>query len=112
MSPRGGPRPLAAALGGVRERAQPVTLLAGAQGAWASVAGARVAAEAEPVAERDGVVTVACRSATWAQELDLLSPELLKRLNAALSGSGGASPDGPVRALRFTADHPPSAPGG
>ena len=34
--------------------------------------------------ERDGVVTVECRAATWAQELDLLQAELLERLNAAL----------------------------
>ena len=34
--------------------------------------------------ERDGVVTVGCRAATWAQELDLLQDELLERLNRAL----------------------------
>ena len=32
----------------------------------------------------DGVVTVACRSATWAQELDLMSPILLEKLREAL----------------------------
>ena len=32
--------------------------------------------EAEPVSERDGIVTVACRSAVWAQELDLMTGEL------------------------------------
>jgi predicted nucleic acid-binding Zn ribbon protein len=56
-----------------------------------------VAVEAQPVAERDGVVTVACRSATWAQELDLMHDELLERLNAAL-GHGG------LKRLRFTAE--------
>ncbi len=56
------------------------------------------------MAERDGVVTVACRSATWAQELDLLGPELLGRLNEALSEAGQAAPKAPVKALRFTAD--------
>ena len=30
------------------------------------------------------MVTVGCRAATWAQELDLLQDELLERLNAAL----------------------------
>jgi predicted nucleic acid-binding Zn ribbon protein len=43
-------------------------------------------AEAEPVSERAGTVTFACRSAVWAQELDLLSAELLERLNEALGG--------------------------
>ena len=39
---------------------------------------------AEPVAERDGVVTVACESAVWAQELDLLSERVIEALNEAL----------------------------
>ena len=59
--------------------------------------------EAEPVAERDGVVTIACRTAVWAQELDLLQTELLKRLNRALSGPESGGPEGPVEGLRFTA---------
>jgi predicted nucleic acid-binding Zn ribbon protein len=63
-----------------------------------------VAAQAEPVAERDGVVTIACRSATWAQELDLLQEELLSALNRALSDTGDAPAEGGLRGLRFTAD--------
>jgi predicted nucleic acid-binding Zn ribbon protein len=97
---RRGPRRLADALGAVREEAAPATPLAAVQGVWAQAAGAAVAAQAEPVSERGGVVTVACRSATWAQELDLLGPELLERLNGALAEAG--SP--PVERLRFTAD--------
>ncbi len=104
MSARRSPRPLAAALRGARAHAEPLTLLAAAQSAWRPAAGARVAAEAEPVAERDGVVTIACRSATWAQELDLLGPELLERLNKALSEAGRGANEAAVRALRFTAD--------
>jgi predicted nucleic acid-binding Zn ribbon protein len=57
---------------------------------------AAVELEASPVSERDGVITVACHSATWAQELDLLGPQILERLNANLPR--------PVKALRFTAD--------
>jgi len=63
-----------------------------------------VAGEAEPVAERQGVVTIACRSATWAHELDLLQPELLTRLNEVLAEADPEAIEGPVRALRFTAD--------
>lgn len=110
MSLRRGPRSLATALGDARRRAQPITLLAAVQGAWTAVAGTRVAEEAEPVAERDGMVTIACRSATWAQELDLLSPELVRRLNAALSVSGQDPPHAAVTALRFTADRSPAPP--
>ena len=99
------PRPLGAALHQARARAAPRTLLAATQSAWPTAAGARVAAEAEPVAERDGVVTIACRSATWAQELDLLHPELLQRLPTASSARPiRMRSTAPVRALRFTAD--------
>ena len=99
------PRPLADALRRARADAEPLTVLAAAQSAWPEAAGARIAAEAEPVGERDGVVTIACRSATWAQELDLLAPDLLERLNGALTGAGRSGQQAPVRALRFTADH-------
>ncbi len=96
MSPARRPRSIAAAIGAARAQAAPQTLLAAVQMAWPEVAGEAIAAEATPVAERAGVVTVSCRSAVWAQELDLLAPGLLERLNAAL--------DAPVDALRFTAD--------
>jgi hypothetical protein len=87
-----------------RARAQPKTLLAAVQSAWPAAAGDRVAAEAEPVGEREAVVTIACRSATWAQELDLLAPELVKRLNGVLQGAEFEARNGRVRGLRFTAD--------
>ena len=38
-----------------------------------------------PTAERDGVLTVTCQAAVWAQELDLMATELIARLNAALA---------------------------
>jgi predicted nucleic acid-binding Zn ribbon protein len=104
MSIRRGPRPVGAALRDVRATAVPATLLGAVQGAWARAAGAAVSREAEPVAERDGVVTIACRSATWAQELDLLQTELLGRLNDALAEAESGPPTEPVRGLRFTAD--------
>jgi predicted nucleic acid-binding Zn ribbon protein len=93
---RGRPRSLAGAIAAVRDRTAPATPLAAIQTAWPQVAGDAVAAEATPVRERDGLVTVSCRSAVWAQELDLLAPDLLERLNGVL--------DEPVKALRFTAD--------
>ena len=104
MSLRRLPRPLGDALRQALTAAEPLTLLAAAQSAWPAAAGARAAAEAEPVAERDGVLTIACRSATWAQELDLLGPELLERLNEALSEGGHRANQAAVTALRFTAD--------
>jgi len=104
MRPRRGPRPVGGALREVRAKAEPPTLLAAVQGAWAGAAGAAVSREAEPVAEREGVITVACRTATWAQELDLLQTELLERLDAALAAPESGRSVGTVRGLRFTAD--------
>jgi predicted nucleic acid-binding Zn ribbon protein len=102
------PRTLGEALRPVRAEAAPATLLGAVQGVWGQVAGTAIAAEAEAVAERDGVVTVACRSATWAQELDLLHDELLDRLNTALAAAERARSPGEAgfraERLRFTAD--------
>jgi predicted nucleic acid-binding Zn ribbon protein len=89
-------RPLAAAIGRLRSELAPPTLLAQVQERWHEAVGDGVAREAEPVFERDGVVTVSCRSATWASELSMLSNGLLARINELL-------PTGfQVRALRFT----------
>jgi predicted nucleic acid-binding Zn ribbon protein len=104
MSGRRSPRPLGAAVGLVRVRTEPKTLLGAVQGAWGTAAGTAVAAEAEPVAERDGVVTIACRSATWAQELDLLQDDLLAALDRALSDPARGPLEPALRGLRFTAD--------
>jgi predicted nucleic acid-binding Zn ribbon protein len=94
---RPAPRPIAAALDGYAREAAPATLLARVQGSWPEVAGEVVAAEARPASERAGTVTFSCTSGVWANELDLLSSDLLERLNAALAGTPGE----PVRALRF-----------
>ena len=100
MSFRRAPRSIGSTLRRVRAESAPLTVLAAAQVAWRDAAGEAVAAEAVPVAERDGVVTVACRSATWAQELDLLSEELASRLESALPEPFR----GQFAGLRFTAD--------
>ena len=94
------PRSLGYALERVRAQAAPATVLAAVQGAWPRAAGEAVAAQAEPVSERNGTITVACRSAIWAQELDLLQRDLLARLNEEI----GEDAPGPVQGLRFTAD--------
>jgi predicted nucleic acid-binding Zn ribbon protein len=73
------------ALEQVRESLVPDTLLAEAQAAWESAVGATIAAQAQPVAERAGVLTVSCAASVWAQELDLMGPEILERLNSTLA---------------------------
>ncbi|HZC14933.1 MAG TPA: DUF721 domain-containing protein [Thermoleophilaceae bacterium] len=95
------PRPIALALEGVAKGAEPATVLARAQAAWAEVAGPALGACTEPVVERGGVLTVACESAIWAQELELLGPDLLARLNALLNPAGGSADAPPLTRLRF-----------
>ena len=97
------PRPLRRALEDALGQAVPAGLLARVQAVWPDVAGAVVAQESTPVSEREGTVTVACRSAVWAQELELLATDLAGRLNARLE----ADPAGrPVTSLRFVVRDP------
>jgi hypothetical protein len=93
-------RPLAPAFERVADALRPATLLAEVQRVWDGVAGDALAASCTPVAERDGVVTVACGSGVWAQELDLMSELLADRLNDALGRPA-------VRRLRAVATPPP-----
>lgn len=95
------PRALGESIRSLRETTAPQTPLAAAQAVWAQAVGPTVAAQASPVKERDGVLTVACRSATWAQELDLMQDELLASLGRAL---GSEAEQSPISGLRFTAD--------
>ena len=80
---RAGPRPVSFALDGLADALEPPTLLAAVQRVWPNAA-AGFAAVSEPVAERDGVVAVACDSAVWSAELDLMSELVVKQINAAL----------------------------
>ena len=98
------PRPLARALEGALRRAEPPTLLARVQASWTTAAGAGLAARATPVSEREGVVTVACESAVWAQELELLGRDLTVRLNEGLGPVEG----GRVTGLRFVTGSAPN----
>ena len=67
------------------------------QEAWPEACGAAIAANSEPVAERDGAVTIACASGAWAQELELMGDELRARIDALVGAER-------VLRLRFTAD--------
>jgi len=98
---RRAPRPLSGAIGDLADRLAPKTTLAEVQRVWAGAVGAVVAKEATPTTERDGTLTVACRSSVWAQELDLMGPELVGRLNAALGSDR-------ISALRCVASPPRS----
>jgi predicted nucleic acid-binding Zn ribbon protein len=94
VSRRRAPRQAASAFRVARDRAAPRTGLAAVQAAWRSAVGDRVAAVANPVAERAGTLTVECADAVWAQELDLMQERLLESLREEL---GERAP----RALKF-----------
>ena len=96
-----GPRPLGLSLRSAVQLARPATLLAAVQSAWPGVAGAVMAAAAEPVREREGTVTFACESAVWAHELELMAPGLVVSLNEALGAQR-------VEELRFTVGSGPN----
>ena len=94
---RHSPRPLSVALERLAGQLAPATPLARVQLVWAEAVGDAVAREAQPVAMRDATLTVACHSAVWAQELDLMSSALTGALNEALG-------EPVVAALRCRAD--------
>ncbi|HTU79459.1 MAG TPA: DUF721 domain-containing protein [Solirubrobacteraceae bacterium] len=81
---RRAPRPLAVAVQELTGAIAPAGTLARVQELWDRAAGPAIAAAARPTGERDGVLTVSCEAAVWAQELDLMSAELIARLNGAL----------------------------
>ncbi|MGH2866270.1 MAG: DciA family protein [Solirubrobacteraceae bacterium] len=78
------PRTLEDAFERLTEDLAPATLLAEVQRVWPATVGAAIAAEAEPTSERAGVVTISCSASVWAQELDLMAPQIISRLNAVL----------------------------
>lgn len=80
----------------IRDELAPQTLLAEAQRAWPEAVGASIAAEARPTAERGGTLTVSCSASVWAQELDLMAPAIIERLNSLLR-------DGEISRLRCVA---------
>ena len=76
---------------GMTERLAQVGVIA----EWAEVVGAQIASVTEPVSiTADGVLWVRVTTAAWMNELSLLAPTLLQRLNAV---PGRA----PVKQLRF-----------
>lgn len=81
---RPAPRPLSLALEDLTIGLAPATTLARVQQAWEQVVGSVIAQAGLPTAEHDGVLTITCADAVWAAELDLMSAELVVRLNQTL----------------------------
>jgi predicted nucleic acid-binding Zn ribbon protein len=66
------------------EQISPATPLAQIQSVWEQAAGSTISASAQPIKEREGVLTLACSGSAWAQEINLMADEVIKRLNEAL----------------------------
>jgi len=82
---RTAPRRLAGPLDALTAELAPASTLARVQEVWERTVGPAIAAAARPTAERSGVLTVICEASVWAQELELMAPELILRLNGALA---------------------------
>ena len=93
---RRSPRSLAPALETLADELAPRTLLGDVQRIWPAAVGPELARQSTPTAERGGSLTVSCADAMWAQELDLMSPQILSELNARLA-------DGSLTRLRCVA---------
>jgi predicted nucleic acid-binding Zn ribbon protein len=81
---RRSPRQLGFVVDRLRDELAPQTLLAEVQRAWPTAVGSDVAGHAQPTGERGGLLVVSCTASVWAQELDLLAPVIVERLNEAL----------------------------
>jgi predicted nucleic acid-binding Zn ribbon protein len=81
---RTAPRPLSQALERLTGALAPASTLARVQEVWEDAVGPAIADAARPTAEREGVLTVVCAAAVWAQELNLMAEVMLARLNAAM----------------------------
>lgn len=81
---RRAPRAISEALAKLTPVLAPATALARVQEVWPAAAGEAIAAAARPVAEHDGVLTIACEAAVWAAELELMAGEIIPRINARL----------------------------
>lgn len=75
-----------------------------AYAAWVRAVGEQVARGTRPKAFSRGRLTVACSSSVWANELTLLGPQILRRMDEVAAGH-------PVRGFRFTIDESAGDPG-
>lgn len=63
---------------------------------YKEIVGPQIAASSCAQMVRDGILFVACKSSTWANELTLLKPDILKKLHGALGRKA-------VKDVRFSA---------
>lgn len=93
------PERVSGAVGKFVDQVAPETPEADVQTVWREAVGGSVADVTRVSGERDGVVTVDCESAVWAEELGLMEGRIREGLNAALEARGGE----PVQKISFRA---------
>jgi predicted nucleic acid-binding Zn ribbon protein len=81
------PRRIGSAIATLTDSLEPMTLLAAVQRAWPDAVGETIAAVAHPTGAREGTVIVTCESSVWAQELELMGPEIVAKLNRLVDGA-------------------------
>jgi len=74
------PKPIGDALGRALDPVAPMTTLAELQRIWPSVVGPGIEAVTTVSEEREGTVTIECESTVWANELEMMGPQLLEKL--------------------------------
>lgn len=80
------PKPIGSALDRVLQSIAPQTPLADVQAAWPQAVGPQIAAVTRVTEEHDGTVMIECESSVWAQELEMMGPQLLDKLTSKMSG--------------------------
>jgi len=89
-------KPIGAALDRALDPVAPKTTLAELQRAWPAVVGPGIEAVTTVSEEREGTVTIECESTVWANELEMMGPQLLEKLRPLM---GDRTPE----KLRFRA---------
>ncbi len=64
---------------------------------WENIVGAQISKKAKPRTLREGILFVSVANSTWANELDLMSGQLVERINSYLGKNL-------VKGIRFKAD--------
>lgn len=88
------PFPIGDALSELTGAVQPPSVLAEVQRCWPEAVGEVIANWAAPVSERNGTLTISCRDAIVAHELEMMKVTLIEQLAETVSM-------GTIRELRF-----------
>lgn len=84
MTRRKQPKPIGGPLDRLTADLAPATPLARIQAVWPNAVGDRISAACDPEDEQEGILTVSCESAVWAQQLTMMQSEILDKLEGLL----------------------------